>query len=88
MAYNGANLSALAPATTSGSFQWWYYRSADAQATVAAAGYITDGFDRGLTVGDIVTVHDTATPTESLHRVLTVSASTGLVNLSAGLVIT
>jgi hypothetical protein len=88
MAYNGANLSALAPATTSGSFQWWYYRSADAQATVAAAGYITDGPDRGLTVGDVVLCTTPPHPQRSLHRVLTVSTSTGLVNLSAGLVIT
>jgi hypothetical protein len=88
MAYNQNNLSAMWPGTTSGSYQQFVYRSADAQATVAAAGYITNATEMGLALGDTVWVIDTATPTQSIHRVTTVNATTGVANLSAGLVIT
>jgi hypothetical protein len=37
----------------------WLYASADPIATVQGAGYISDGIQRGLQVGDIVFVIDT-----------------------------
>ncbi len=63
----------------------WVYTSADAAATVAGAGYITNGGDLGMQVNDLVQVIDTATPLITSHRVKTVSStSPGAVNLSAG----
>jgi predicted RNA-binding protein with PUA-like domain len=53
----------------------WVYKSADAKATVVAAGYITDALQRGMKVGDIVLVFDTATPQFSIMGVLTLTAN-------------
>jgi anaerobic selenocysteine-containing dehydrogenase len=87
MAYNGNNLSALYTFTTTGSWQQWVYRSADAIATVTAAGYITDAADRGLALGDIVWVTETVGNATSICRVTAVSAA-GVANLSTGVVVT
>lgn len=66
----------------------WHYTSADATATVDASGYITNGGDLGMKVGDLVKVFDTATPAITMHRVVTVSATApGAVNLSDGTVV-
>lgn len=51
----------------------WVYTSADPIATVNTAGYIANGYDMGMRVGDMVEVRDTATPTTSL---CTVAAAT------------
>ena len=68
----------------------YYHESADALAAVNTSGFITNGGDRGLRVGDFVQHLDTtaATGDLSLHRVLTVSAtSPGAVDLTDGTVI-
>lgn len=54
----------------------WLYKSADAKATVIAAGYITNALDLGFRVGDLVLISDTTTPLASLTCV-SVVASTG-----------
>lgn len=59
------------------------YRSADAIATVIAAGYINDGNDKGLRVNDHVVVIDDAVPTIDLCLV-TVVAANGDVTLLNG----
>lgn len=38
----------------------WHYSSADDDATVIAASYITDALDLGMQVGDFVWIFDTA----------------------------
>jgi len=53
----------------------WFYRSADAIATVKAAGYFTDALQRGLQVGDIVIVFDSATPALSFAFVQSFTAN-------------
>lgn len=53
----------------------WMYKSADATATVNTAGYITNGGDLGMKVGDVVIAHDTATPTVTILAVQSVSAT-------------
>lgn len=63
------------------------YSSPDVAATVAGAGYITDGFARGLKANDIVFVTDTTTPLVTSHRVQSVNAITGATNLSAGTIV-
>ena len=55
--------------------QRWTYKSADAAATVAGAGYFTNGLALGMKVNDIVEVVDTATPLVTDHRVTTVSST-------------
>lgn len=54
----------------------WFYQSADDDATVIAAAYVTDAQNLGMTVGDAVLIWDTATPKGSLAFVSAV-ASTG-----------
>jgi hypothetical protein len=66
----------------------WGYESADASATVVAAGYITDGGDRGMKVNDLVICWDTATPQIFSCRVHSVSATApGAVDLANATVI-
>ena len=71
-----------------GGQQVWIYTSADAKATVDTAGYITDGYFRGMRVGDTVIVRDTATPTTTIMSVVSSNSSTGAVDLSDGLAVT
>jgi hypothetical protein len=59
----------------------WVYKSADAIATVKAANYFSNGYDLGLTVGDMVYVYDTATPAVSIGWVKTVTTG-GAASLS------
>lgn len=44
----------------------WYYKSADAIATVKGAGYITNAVQLGMQVGDWIIVYDRTTPALSL----------------------
>lgn len=68
---------------SNGGYQEWAYKSADAIATVKAAGYFSNAASLGMQVGDKVTVVDTATPALSIAFVQTVVAATGAANLNA-----
>lgn len=81
MAYDGNKLS-LMYGTRDGAFNVWVYRSADAIATVRAAGYISDGTARGMKVRDVVWVLDTNVPTTSICSVLAITS--GAADLSDG----
>lgn len=81
MAYNANNLSLL-KSVNDGNYNEWVYKSADAQATVAAANYISNALEMGMKVLDLVKVIDTATPTYSLHTVVSITGSAA--DLSAG----
>ena len=88
MAYVTTNPPALAEGAFAGVGNKWRYISADIAATVAAASYFTNGGSLGMKVGDLVFVHDTATPKITSHLVLTVSATyPGAVDLGDGTVI-
>ena len=63
-------------ATTGRSPTLWGYTSVDVDSDVNAAGYITDAVDLGMKLGDVVFVHDTATPKASVHYVTTISGTT------------
>jgi lipid-binding SYLF domain-containing protein len=52
----------------------WVYSSADVDANVDAAGYFTDGDDRGLKLHDIVFIIDETTPLVTLAFVSAVTA--------------
>lgn len=53
----------------------WVYRSADAVATVIAAGYINDGNDKGVQINDCVVVVDDNVPTIDVTLVTAVAAN-------------
>ena len=63
----------------------WMYRSDDAPATVIAAGYLDDGDDKGMRVGDGVLVVDNGASMTS--HVVTVVDAVGDVTLSAHVVV-
>ena len=68
----------------------WHHESADALAAVNTSGFITNGTELGLRVGDFVEHLDTtgATGDLSRHRVLTISSTyPGAVDLTDGTVI-
>lgn len=67
----------------------WTYKSADVLATVQAAGYFTDGKARGMQVGDIVEVHETATvPYKISMAVVTALTAAGAASLGTTTVAT
>jgi len=63
----------------------WTYSSTDASATVDGSGYITNGGNLGMKVGDLVIVNDTTNTITTMHRVISVSSTApGAVDLSNG----
>lgn len=88
MAYTGATLSLTTEAPLAGPGQIWQYRTTDADTTCDAAGYITDGGNRGMKVGDLVFIFNTTTDsaqTVTVHVVNSISATApGAANLSLG----
>tara|TARA_X000001382_G_scaffold109403_1_gene85601 strand:+ start:8037 stop:8312 length:276 start_codon:yes stop_codon:yes gene_type:complete len=70
MAYSATGLQPIGGQGKAGSApQMWSYTSADAIATVNTEGYFNAAADL-LKVGDLMYVHDSATPTGSLVIVL------------------
>ncbi len=62
------------------SIQHWTYVSADTVATVIAAGYVSDGDDKGMKVNDVCTVVDSNVPSID-YCLVTVVDSAGLVTM-------
>jgi hypothetical protein len=89
MAYSTANpptLMTMGPLAAAG--RHWFYSSADIATDVDTAGYITNGGDLGMKVGDLVFVQVTGTGVITTHRVVTVSSTApGAVNLGDGTVV-
>ena len=81
MSYNGDNLHLKVPSAPGGS-QIWVYSSADAHGDVDAANWFSDGVTRGMRAEDIVFVIDTATPTLTMHTVLSVSGAAATISPS------
>jgi len=78
MAYATADLNLLqANVGHAGGSLWAYVEPATALATIIAAGYISDGLDKGMKVNDLVLV---AGLTSNLTKVTVVTAA-GLVTL-------
>ena len=77
-ALQSQNIGNTVPAT-------WVYSSTDATATVDGSGYITNGGNLGMKVGDTVIVNDTTNTITTMHRVISVSSTApGAVDLSNG----
>ena len=62
----------------------WVYDSADAATAVRADGYITDGADLGLAVGDVVHQRDATGATVAHDYVVLAVNADGSVDLSDG----
>lgn len=62
---------------------WWYNSPTDSAATVAAAGYFTNGQDLGMVVGDLVFIYDVTNTIIKSCQVLSVSTSNRSVSLNA-----
>lgn len=77
MAYVPGNLSLVAGTVGGVGAQTWSLRGTDAAAAVDSAGFITDGGNRGMRVGDIVIYTDTdaSPPVVTVHGVNSVSAT-------------
>lgn len=84
MAYDGDKLSLMVQGRGTAK-RWWMYQSADAIATVRAAGYISDATTRGMVAQDLVLVVDTNVPTVQWCLVIAITA--GAADLSDGTVI-
>jgi len=87
MAYSTNNPPRLMVQGVGGSPSWWSYDSSDAATTIRVTGYVTDGDDLGMKVGDIVIQSDTAGGTVAhIYTVVSV-ASGGVADLSDGVAI-
>ncbi|MGB2046046.1 MAG: hypothetical protein ACPHUD_09970 [Porticoccaceae bacterium] len=81
MAYSNAGFNVIGAAKKGNAPSMYTYTSADAIATVNTAGYFNDLSDT-LAVGDIIFVHDSATPTMSI--VMVASNASGVVDVTDG----
>jgi hypothetical protein len=81
MAFSKDGLNVIGAAKKGNAPSMYTYTSADAIATVNTAGYFNDLSDT-LAVGDIIFVHDSATPTMSI--VMVASNASGVVDVTDG----
>lgn len=72
----GASTAATGYATRNGGGNLWGYQSSDPVATVAGAGYFTDGGNLGMNLGDVVFSRDTGQGTTLVMAIGVVTAVT------------
>lgn len=90
MAYDSTKLRMIAQAGFDSGSVWLYGPQGDAHATVEGANYFEDGGDRGMRVGDLVFVIESAAGGTTAHSVTAVQAGTdeyhtpGAATISAG----
>jgi len=80
MAYSVQNPPALVYQAVGGMVRHWVYKSPDAAAVVAAAGYFTNGQKLGLKIGDLIEVINTTGNISTLHQVSAVGLTTTDIN--------
>ena len=81
MAFSSAGWNVIGAAKKGNAPSMYTYTSADAIATVNTAGYFNDLSDT-VAVGDVIFVHDSATPTMSI--VMVASNASGVVDVTDG----
>ena len=69
----GMSTAATGFATASGGANIWGYTSSDPVGTVVGSSYFTDGYNRGMRLGDIIFIRDTGQGS-------TIGLSVGVVN--------
>lgn len=83
MAYDSTTLSMVSFGPVATGSRTWIHTSADSGATVQVTGFITNGGNFGMKVGDILQHTNSSTKIVSRHRVMTVSSTApGAVDLS------
>lgn len=88
MAYNQNNLVSMTNAPFSNlKPRLWFYASADTFATVKAANFISNAFDMGVRVRDVIFIMDTATPATTIANVLTCTAAPACTISQTGVVV-
>lgn len=91
MTYAASTLTLNSMGPLTGARQQWSHTSADATAAVDTLGFITDGGNRGMKVGDILQHTDSGTGVITSHRVVSITYNTtypgGGVDLSDGVVV-
>lgn len=89
MAYTPATLR-LATDDFSGNVarRWDYTTAADADATVVGSGYFSDGYKKGMRVGDLVDVVATTGPKYKRYQCTVANATTGVCTVAAPTAIT
>jgi len=88
MAYTASTLTLTTESPLTGAGQQWRHASIDASTVVRVTGFITNGGLYGMKVNDILYHTETDTGITTAHRVVTVDATTGAVDLSDATVIT
>ena len=83
MAYSTSVPPRMAVPGVGGGFSLWFYSSTDAATVVRAAGYISNGDDLGMKVGDIVLQSSTDASVAHIYIVNSVTAG-GAADLSDG----
>lgn len=86
MAYTTGNMNLTSMAPLSSSVKIWLYTTADSEATVKGAGYVSDATNKGMKKGDIVWVVNQSTPAVYLLQVASITAGAGA--LGATVVVT
>ena len=81
MAYSSTGLVTVCASKASNAPSMYLYKTADTQATVNTAGYF-NSLSSMLSVGDIIFVYDTTTPSLVLTYVL--SNASGVVDIADG----
>lgn len=83
MTYVAASPALLVQGVGNQGIAVWYHQSADAGSVVDTTGFITDGGNLGMKVGDLFVHRDTGTNIITSYTVITVSATApGAVDLS------
>lgn len=84
MAYATTNPPRMMVASTgTDTASWWSYYSTDAATAVRVTGYITDGDDLGMKVGDLVFQSSSDASVAHIYTVVSVAAG-GAADLSDG----
>lgn len=83
MAYTTKNLNLVAPNVGAGfgGSVWTYVEPAETVANIIAAGYVDDGADKGMKVGDVVLIVGTTTAAAQVTVIDTSSNPAGDVTM-------
>jgi hypothetical protein len=90
MAYTTGTFNLTSVSPLESNFKEWNYVTADSEATVKGAGYISDAGKKGVSKGDIVMVVNQSTPAAYLLQVasLTGTGYAATATLGATVVVT
>lgn len=86
MAYTSATLSLNSPGPFNGTGKIWTYLTTDAATAVRVAGYFSDGWNRGMRVGDLVIGINTSTFAAQFY-IVNAGSATVAIDVTDGLAI-